>query len=269
MSGHKNWQNRIIGEGEESPDQLLANPMNFRIHPKFQQDALSGVLNEIGWIQRVIVNQTTGHVIDGHLRAQLAISRGETSIPVLYVSLTEQEEKLALATIDPISAMAATDKAQLDALLKQVTSGDAAVMQMLSELAADNGIVDLPDDSLPTDNDYSRKVEVPLYEPTGHKPTFPEMVDLIRYNQLVTDIDNDPLLNDVDRQLLKLGAARHIVFNYASIADYYAESPPAAQRHIENSALVIVDFDRALELGYIKLSKAIADIVADEEDNGD
>lgn len=151
MSGHKNWQNRIIGEGEESPDQLLANPMNFRIHPKFQQDALSGVLNEIGWIQRVIVNQTTGHVIDGHLRAQLAISRGETSIPVLYVSLTEQEEKLALATIDPISAMAATDKAQLDALLQQVTSGDAAVMQMLSELAADNGLYfgeepEIPDD---------------------------------------------------------------------------------------------------------------------------
>jgi hypothetical protein len=28
------WRNRIIGHGEEAPDQLLANPRNWRIHPK-------------------------------------------------------------------------------------------------------------------------------------------------------------------------------------------------------------------------------------------
>src|SRR4030042_875598 len=35
-----NWRNRIIGEGEEPPDQLLANPGNWRIPPQAQQDAL-------------------------------------------------------------------------------------------------------------------------------------------------------------------------------------------------------------------------------------
>ena len=34
------WRNRISGSGEEAPDQLLANPANWRIHPKAQQDAL-------------------------------------------------------------------------------------------------------------------------------------------------------------------------------------------------------------------------------------
>ena len=38
------WRNRIIGSGEEAPDQLLANPANWRIHPKAQQDALAGAL---------------------------------------------------------------------------------------------------------------------------------------------------------------------------------------------------------------------------------
>jgi len=28
------WRNRITGSGEEAPDQLLANPANWRIHPK-------------------------------------------------------------------------------------------------------------------------------------------------------------------------------------------------------------------------------------------
>jgi hypothetical protein len=36
------WRNRISGAGEEAPDQLLANPANWRIHPKAQQDALAG-----------------------------------------------------------------------------------------------------------------------------------------------------------------------------------------------------------------------------------
>ena len=31
------WRNRIVGEGVEAPDQLLANPQNWRTHPKFQQ----------------------------------------------------------------------------------------------------------------------------------------------------------------------------------------------------------------------------------------
>lgn len=135
------WRNRIVGHGEESPDQLLANPLNFRVHPKPQQDALAGVLNEVGWVQDVIVNQRTGHVIDGHLRVSLAISRQEPSIPVVYVDLDEHEERLILATIDPLAAMAVTDREQLDALLHEVSTGDAAVQAMLDQLAQDAGVV--------------------------------------------------------------------------------------------------------------------------------
>ena len=33
------WRNRIVGHGEEAPDQLLANALNWRINPKAQQEA--------------------------------------------------------------------------------------------------------------------------------------------------------------------------------------------------------------------------------------
>ena len=66
------WQNRIVAEGDEAPDQLLANPANWRIHPKAQQDALGSVLESVGWVQRVLVNRLSGHVVDGHLRVALA-----------------------------------------------------------------------------------------------------------------------------------------------------------------------------------------------------
>jgi len=134
------WLNRIVGHGEEAPDQLLANPGNWRTHPKAQQAALAGAISDIGFIRSVTVNQTTGHVVDGHLRVALALRNGEATIPVEYVEMTEAEEAEALVTLDPIAAMAAADKAQLDALLRDVQTGDAAVQAMLAELAAKSGL---------------------------------------------------------------------------------------------------------------------------------
>lgn len=138
------WRNRIVGEGEQPAGQFLANPHNWRLHPRHQQDALKGTLDELGWIQRVIVNRRSGHVVDGHARITLALRQGEdTPVPYLEVDLSDEEERLALATLDPISALAATDGAKLDELLQGVNSGDAAVQQMLAELAEDAGIVPL------------------------------------------------------------------------------------------------------------------------------
>ncbi len=65
------WRSRIVGSGEETPDQLLANPANWRLHPKAQQAALASILVQVGWVLQVLVNRRTGHVVDGHLRVAL------------------------------------------------------------------------------------------------------------------------------------------------------------------------------------------------------
>lgn len=134
------WRNRIVGYGEEAPDQLLANPLNFRIHPKAQQEATEGSLDTLGWIDDVIINRATGRMIDGHLRVTLALRKGATTIPVKYVELTEEEEQQALLSLDPIAAMAATDKAKLDELIRGVQSDDARVQEFIAELAEREGI---------------------------------------------------------------------------------------------------------------------------------
>jgi hypothetical protein len=168
------WQNRIIGEGEESPDQLLANPANWRVHPKHQQDALAGVLNEVGWVQRVIVNQRTGHIVDGHLRVSLALQRNEPTIPVVYVDLDEAEEALVLATLDPLSALATTDAGKLDELLRDISTGEAAVQEMLAELAERSGIV-------PTDDALWSDAFDAL--PDGDKSPFEQMTFTVHTRQ--------------------------------------------------------------------------------------
>lgn len=57
------WRNRIVGAGEEPPDQLVANPANWRTHPGPQREALRGSLAEVGWVQQVMVNRRTGSTI--------------------------------------------------------------------------------------------------------------------------------------------------------------------------------------------------------------
>jgi hypothetical protein len=135
------WRSRIVGHGEEPPDQLLASPQNWRLHPQGQQEALAGVLGEVGFVQDVIVNKTTGHVVDGHLRVSLAISKGQPTVPVVYVELTEDEERKVLTTFDPIGAMAGADREMLDDLLQSVTTDDAGLRDALRGLAEDNGLL--------------------------------------------------------------------------------------------------------------------------------
>jgi len=129
------YKNRIIGSGEESLDDILFNPRNWRIHPLSQQDALKGVLEEVGWVQQVIINKRTGNLVDGHLRCQLAAREGNKTIPVLYVDIDEAEELLVLSTLDPIAAMAVTDKAKLEELLADIESENENVQKMLNDIA--------------------------------------------------------------------------------------------------------------------------------------
>jgi DNA modification methylase len=150
------WRSRIVGTGTEAPDQLLANPRNWRVHPKAQQDALAGVLGEVGWVQNVIVNQRTGHVVDGHARVEIAISRGETEVPVVYVDLDENEEGIVLAALDPLAAMAGTDPEKWAALLAEISVTDEALKAMLTAGKPAEGHTD-PDEVPPVPDEPTTK----------------------------------------------------------------------------------------------------------------
>jgi ParB-like chromosome segregation protein Spo0J len=133
-------RSRIIGHGTADPADLLANPRNFRVHPHTQRTALAAAVNDIGWIAPVIVNQATGAVVDGHLRVAIALEAGEASIPVDYVELTDEEEGQALATLDPITAMATPNAHLFGQLLEHANTGEADLMAYLSDFAERIGV---------------------------------------------------------------------------------------------------------------------------------
>ncbi len=139
------WRSRITGYGTESPTQLLANPWNARRHPGPQRDAIRGSLRTVGWVAGVTVNVQTQHVVDGHLRIEEAISHGEPTVPVTYVDLTEEEERLVLAVFDPISAMATYDSEALAALLTDLSANDRGLDALLADLAGSEPRVGMTD----------------------------------------------------------------------------------------------------------------------------
>jgi hypothetical protein len=135
------WRNRIVGYDVKPASQFQAHPLNARRHPGAQRDALRGLLGEVGWVDTVLENVQTGNTIDGHARIEEALSKGdETPVPYLKIDLSPDEEKLVLASFDPIGAMASYDREVLDKLLHEASTGDSALQEMLSGLAESEGL---------------------------------------------------------------------------------------------------------------------------------
>jgi hypothetical protein len=161
------WKNRIVGHGEKPAKDFLANPYNFKIHTAMQESALQGSLDTLGWIDDVIENVRTGHIIDGHDRVVLAMRKGEaTPVPYKQVDLSAEEEYQALLMLDPIAAMAQTDNGKLDELLSLVNTGDERVMEFLASLAEKNN-VSIPDFK-EFDEDIAGEVETVTCPECGH-----------------------------------------------------------------------------------------------------
>lgn len=133
------WKNRMVGTGVARAKDLLANPLNARRHPEAQREALTSLLEEVGWVGAVTVNRRSGLLVDGHARVEEAAARDE-EVPVQYVDLDDAEERKVLAALDAIGAMATYDADVLSSLLGQVSTDAAPLAALLSDLQAVHGV---------------------------------------------------------------------------------------------------------------------------------
>ena len=142
------WRNRIVRTGTEKASVLIGNERNWRVHPMAQKSAMAGVLSRVGWVSGVLVNLRTAAawgdernrptLLDGHMRGDMAKGVNPNSdVPVTYVDLDPEEERLVLATFDPVGVMAVEDRKKLAALLAEVRSigVDESVATLLAATA--------------------------------------------------------------------------------------------------------------------------------------
>jgi hypothetical protein len=124
--------------------ELRPSPRNWRTHGRAQRDALQGLLAEVGYAGALLARELPDaslELIDGHLRAE---TTPDALVPVLVLDVTEAEAAKLLASLDPLAAMAQADAAALDGLLREVSTGNQALAQMLTDLAGEAGILTAP-----------------------------------------------------------------------------------------------------------------------------
>lgn len=133
--GDAGWPVRIVGYGTKRASEFQANPLNWRDHPPEQREAVAASLRSLGWVDVVIENVRTGHLVDGHERVWQALQAGDLEVPYIQVDLDPDEEALALATLDPITGMARANSEKLAELLDEVQTSEQALLEVLAELA--------------------------------------------------------------------------------------------------------------------------------------
>jgi hypothetical protein len=65
----------------------------------------------------------------------VAERRGEKEIPCVYVDVTADEERLILASIDAIGALAVPDREKLSELIQSVETEDESILALLAQCA--------------------------------------------------------------------------------------------------------------------------------------
>ncbi|MBN2475839.1 MAG: ParB N-terminal domain-containing protein [Pirellulales bacterium] len=136
---------------------LRPHPNNWRVHPKSQQEALRGLLAEIGYADALLARELpdgTLQLIDGHLRAE---TTPEMEVPVLIVDLDDREAAKLLSLHDPLAGLAETDHDFLAALLQDVETDHDAVQGLLDTMLA---APELPLDDSPPEG-LPPEVEIP------------------------------------------------------------------------------------------------------------
>jgi hypothetical protein len=118
---------------------------------------------------------------------------------------------------------------------------------------------DFFDEEIKIDERYTHKVKAPLYQPQASCPHILELVNTEKTKRLIRQIESSNI-SDFEKKFLIEAAHRHSIFNYSKIADYYCHASKEMQELMEKSALVIIDFDKAIENGYVRLSENIRKI---------
>jgi len=120
MSG--GLRSRIVDHIELKPSEILDHPSQWRAHPKRQIEFVRKILGAIGIVDELLIYKSKRFdgqwvSIDGHLRKSLD---SDQIWPCAVLDVTDEEADLILATFDPSSEMADSDKAMLKALLDQI-----------------------------------------------------------------------------------------------------------------------------------------------------
>jgi hypothetical protein len=247
-------------------DRLVPYAKNSRTHSDAQVAQIAASIKEWGFTTAVLVDEDGG-IIAGHGRLMAARKLGMAEVPVMVAAGWSDAQKRAYVIADNKLAMNAGWDEQMLALELTELQGLGFGMELIGFSKDEISVLmpKDPDDDGADTSKYTKKIDAPIYQPTGDCPPTEALYDPAKYTQLTAKIHQNNDLAPEVKEFLLLAATRHIRFNFEQIAEFYAHADPDTQQLMEESALVIIDFDKAISGGYVKLSQAMGKIYASEK----
>jgi hypothetical protein len=238
---------------------LVGDPSNVRRHDQQNLDAIKGSLARFGQ-QKPIVVGANNVVIAGNGTIAAAMSLGWKEIAIVRSELIGSNATAYAIADNRTAELATWDD---DALSQQL----AALQIEDEELARATGFDPKELDKLISGDDkYVTVNHPPIYDPNCRKPDLHELFDDSKTRSLISNIDKSTLPEDM-KQFLRAASYRHTIIKFDLVADYYANASEEEQKLFEDNFLVIIDYDRAIEEGYVLLNQRIEDLR--DEDNDD
>lgn len=218
-------------------------------------------------------------VVCGHTRLKAAKKLKLKTVPCILADDLSEDQIKAFRLVDNRTAeIAEWDFALLEEELADVqldmTAFDFDDLLAEEEAGSENsqtpvGAEREEESALPppqnASSTYTHRIVTPVYEVTGDCPEVSSLVDKGKAEALLESIDQAQELPDDVREFLRIAAARHYVLHFDRIAEYYAHAPAHIQRLMEDSCLVIIDFNKAIEQGYIRMSERLAALASIDE----
>lgn len=244
--------------------ELKFDPKNYRIHGDKNKRLIQKSLVDCGAGRSILIDKEDC-IIAGNgvyeqaqelgLKVRIIESDGTELIAIKRTDLkTEDARRKALALADNYTND--TSVFDMEAVMDDFTPDELDLWEFSIDVSSLDIGIESENKETSNNNIYTNKITTPEYLPKNEKPAISDLFNLEKFNELVSKIEISNI-NSEDKKFLIYAASRHIVFNYEKIADYYAHSDKDVQELMEDSALVIIDFDSAMAKGFVKLSQVI------------
>jgi len=242
---------------------LIPYARNSRTHSDAQIAQIAGSIREFGFTNPVLIDAENG-IIAGHGRVMAAGKLGMDEVPCIRLShLTETQKRAYVIADNKLALNAGWDEELLGLELAD-----------LRELDFDLGLIGFDADEIEAalnpdelgsglSDKYTHKIDAPVYEPKGDNPPIQELANTEKADELIAKIEASKAPDEIKR-FLKQASQRHVIFDYGKIAEFYCHADKETQELMEDSALVIIDFKKALQLGYVKLKEGILNALESE-----
>ena len=143
------FKNLIVESNVLVPlDVLAKHPQNWRKHSEEQKDALRIALDD-GIAANNIANRRTGHIVNGHLRFELAQELGHDRVSVDWLDVDVALEKRLLVRIDGMPLLADVDTVQLEDLIGSLGVEEIVLRDAMVDLIEVEGLTAAIDDEEP------------------------------------------------------------------------------------------------------------------------